>query len=68
MKKLTNKETRKIRKAGRKAYLNGLFTDSCPYNILDDTDEKAEVWLDGFDDAVGEDLMAEEDYLFGKDY
>ena len=68
MKKLTNKEKRKIKKAGRRAYLTGLFTDSCPYNMLDDTDERAEVWLYGFDDAVGEDLLNEEEYLFDKDY
>ena len=58
--KLTNKEKRKIKKAGRRAYHDGLFTNACPYDVMDDTDERAESWFGGYNDAVEEDLL--EDY------
>ena len=63
MKKLTNKEKRKIKKAGYNTYKNGGLNMDCPYDLdgTEEEQEKAVVWLDGFDEGV------EEDYYF-RDY
>ena len=63
MHKLTNKEKRKIKKAGYNAYREGLFTTECPYDLDASIEEcsKAIVWLDGFDEGVEEDYLIEEE-------
>ena len=53
MKKLTNKEARKFRKAGYNACKQGTSTEECPY---EKDSQESYFWFRGFDDFLDEEI------------